>query len=108
VWFLYGTPQRVRLLVAQTPRLEVDEAFIFKKLAAAGTRIEEVSVDGKRGFFLSGSPHLVLLVDEHGDVVEESVRLARSVLVWEADGVAFRVEGDLSRDEALTVARALR
>ena len=108
VWFLYGTPQRVRLLVAQTPRLEVDETFIFKKLAAAGTRVEEVSVAGERGFFLGGAPHLVLLVDERGDVVEESARLARNVLVWEADGVAFRLEGDFTRDEALTVARALR
>ena len=35
VWFLYGSPDAVRLLVAQTPRLRVDEDFIFKKLAAA-------------------------------------------------------------------------
>ena len=108
VWLLYGTPQRVRLLVAQTPGLEVEEVFLFKKLASSGTRVEEVSVDGERGFFLSGSLHVVLLVDERGAVVEESARLARNVLLWDADGIAYRLEGDFGRDEALELARALR
>ncbi|MBM2822130.1 MAG: hypothetical protein HW413_876 [Thermoleophilia bacterium] len=108
VWFLYGTPQRVRLLVAQTPGLEVDEAFILKKLVAAGTRVENVSVVGERGFLITGSPHLVLLVDQHGTVVEESARLARSVLVWEANGIMYRLEGDFTSDEALALAEALR
>ena len=108
VWFLYGTPQNVRLLVAQTPRARVDEPFILKKLAALGTHIEEVSVEGARGFYLGGSPHLVLLLDESGEVIEESARLARDVLVWEANGVTYRLEGDLTRDQALTLAGSLR
>jgi hypothetical protein len=108
VWFLYGTPQSVRLLVAQTPRLGVDDTLILKKLAAPGTRIEEVSVDGFPAFYLSGAPHLLLLLDEFGNVVEESVRLAENVLVWEANGVAYRLEGDFTRDDALDLARSLR
>ena len=108
MWFLYGTPQRVRLLVAQTPGLEVDEAFILKKLVAAGTRVENVSVAGERGFLITGSPHLVLLVDQRGNVVEESARLARNVLVWEANGITYRLEGDFTSDEALALAESLR
>jgi hypothetical protein len=50
----------------------------------------------------------VLLFDERGEVIEESVRLARSVLVWEANGVAYRLEGDFTRDEALALAASLR
>lgn len=108
VWFLYGTPRRVRLLVAQTPGVKLDEPFLIKKLAASGTRVEEVSVDHVPGFYLDGSPHLVLLLDESGNVIEESVRLARNVLVWEANGVAYRLEGDFTRDEALALAGSLR
>jgi hypothetical protein len=109
VWFLYGTPQNVRLLIAQTPRVTIDEPFILKKLVASGTPVEQLSIGGARGFYLGGkSPHFVLLLDENGDVIEESARLARNVLVWEANGVAYRLEGEFTRDEALRLGRSLR
>lgn len=108
VWFLYGTPSKVRLLVAQTPNLGLGEPFLLKKLATSGTEVEEVLVGGARGVYLAGAPHLVLLVDERGEIVEESARLAQNVLVWEANGVAYRLEGDFSLDEALALASSLR
>lgn len=108
VWFLYGSPDAVRLLVAQTPRIRVDEDFILKKLAAAGTRVEQATVRGRPAFFLSGAEHGVLLLDEHGFVIEESARLAQDVLVWEEDGRTLRLEGDFSLDEALAIAGRLR
>ena len=36
VWFLYGTPDAVRLLVSQTPNVAIDEPFLLKKLAGVG------------------------------------------------------------------------
>jgi hypothetical protein len=108
VWFLYGTPSSARLLVAQTPLHSVDEILFLKKLASPETMIEEVDVDGARGFLLTGEPHFVLLVDQAGEIVEETARLARDVLVWERDGVAYRLEGDFTRDEAFELARLLR
>jgi hypothetical protein len=108
VWFLFGTPERVRLLVAQTPLLFVDETLFLKKLAGPGTQIEQVAVDGSTGFFLVGEPHLLLLLDANGQVVEESARLAKNVLVWESGGVAYRLEGDFGKDNALRLADSLR
>jgi len=108
VWFLFGTPERVRLLVAQTPRHSFAQDFMLKKLAGAGTRIEPVAVSGSPGLFLSGEPHVVLLLDSEGQVVDESARLAQQVLVWENDGVAYRLEGDFDKEKALRLARALR
>lgn len=108
VWFVYGEPDSVRLLVAQTPGARVDEPFLFKKLAGQGTRVDDVTIRGERGFFLSGEPHLVFLVDATGDVVGESARLAEKVLVWTEEGRTVRLEGDLSRDEALRIAESLR
>jgi len=108
VWFLYGGPDAVRLLVAQTPRLEIDEPFILKKLASAGTSVEPVTVRGASGYFLSGEPHVVMLVDRFGVAIQEAARLARDVLVWEEDGRTVRLEGDLTRAEALELAESLR
>lgn len=106
-WLLYGTPERVRLLLAATSRLGVDEA-LMTKLVGPGTTVETVSVDGAPGAFVSGESHLLLLLDEQGEIVEETSRLARDVLIWERDGVAFRLEGDLTKDEALAFAESLR
>ena len=108
VWFLYGTPERVRLLVAQTPLHTVAEDFILKKFAGPGTQVEHVVVGGSTGLFLGGEPHLVLLLDVGGQVVQESARLAKNVLVWESGGVAYRLEGDFTKEGALELAESLR
>ena len=108
VWFLYGQPDAPRLLVAQTPELEVDEPFILKKLVASGTSVERVSVRGEPAYFLSGEPHAVVLVDEYGVAITDSARLARDVLVWDEDGRTVRLEGDLTETAAVEIADALR
>ena len=108
MWFLYGRPDAPRLLVAQTPELEIDEPFILKKLAAAGTSVARVSVRGTPAYFLSGEPHAVVLVDEDGTAIIDSARLARDVLVWDEDGRTVRLEGDLTETEAVEIADALR
>lgn len=108
VWFLYGDPDRVRLLVAQTPELAVDEPFILKKLVEAGTAVAAVDVRGRRGYFLSGEPHFVLLLADDGRAFEESARLARDVLVWDEDGRTIRIEGELEEQDAIALAEKLR
>jgi hypothetical protein len=107
VWFLYGTPTHVRLLVAQTPRSTVDPIFT-RKIAGADTHVEQVEVDGSPGALLMGAPHVVLLVDERGRIVEESARLARDVLLWDDNGIVYRLEGDFEKEEAIELAGSLR
>ena len=108
VWFLYGTPRDVRLLLAQTPRTRVDEQLLVTKLVPSGTRVEPVVVDGSPAYFLSGEPHAVLLLDEDGAPLEDAAWLAQDVLVWERDGVAIRLEGVLTEREAVELASSLR
>ena len=108
IWFLYGSPEDVRLLVAQTPLLSVDEPELRKKVAEGGTRVETVRVNGARGLFLSGDSHFLFLVDGLGNVVEGSARLAEDVLIWDLGGVAYRLEGELTLEDALAVASELR
>ena len=107
VWLLYGSPDRVKLLLAETPFESVDTQ-VMGKLVTGGTRVEDMEVNGAPGVFLSGAPHLVYLLDENGVVHPESAWLAREVLVWSRGRVAYRLEGDLTRDEALRLAATLR
>jgi len=107
VWFLYGAPMHPRLLVAQSRLHLPDDQILLKKLTSPATRVERVSVGGSQGVFLSGNAHFLFLVDEYGFVVEDSARLARDVLIWERDGVGYRLEGDLELDEALRIAASL-
>ncbi|MBA3375334.1 MAG: hypothetical protein H0U00_05905 [Actinobacteria bacterium] len=108
VWFLYGTPERVRLLVAQSSLVPPVEGILLKKLVAPETRVERVDVRGSPGIFLSGETHFVLLLDRYGEIVEETARLARDVLIWEDGGVGLRLEGDFDLEEALRLAGSLR
>jgi len=108
VWFLYGDPERPRLLVSQTPLAIVDAPALQKKLVAQGTSVELVEVGGRPGAFLSGEPHFFFLVDADGNAVEDSARLARDVLLWDEGGVAYRLEGDFQLDDALELAGTLR
>jgi hypothetical protein len=108
VWFLYGSPERPRLLVSQTPLRTLDQDVLVKKLAGPGTRVEPVLVGGAPGVYLGGEAHFLFLLDELGNPVEDSARLARDVLLWSESGVGYRLEGDLDRDRALELARSLR
>jgi hypothetical protein len=58
--------------------------------------------------YLGGEAHFLFLLDELGNPVEDSARLARDVLLWSESGVGYRLEGDLDRDRALELARSLR
>ena len=109
VWFVYGSPERPRLLVAQSSLVPpVEQEILIKKLIDAGTQVEQVDVHGSPGIFLSGETHFLVLVDEFGEPIEDSARLARNVLIWEDGGVGYRLEGDFDLEEARRLAGALR
>jgi hypothetical protein len=57
---------------------------------------------------LSGPPHVFGYVDARGEFREETMRLVGNVLLWERRPVTLRLEADVSRDEALEIARSVR
>jgi hypothetical protein len=105
VSFVYGTLEHPRALFTQF-QASVDET-IFKKVAPT-TRIEQVTVDGDPGFFLSGAPHEFSYLDRTGQFRQELVRLAGNTLLWERGPVTLRLEADVSEAEALKIARSVR
>lgn len=69
-----------------------------------------VEVDGGRGYWIEGEAHRFFLYreGEGGEPRAEDYRLAGNVLLWERDGLTFRLESPLSRSEAIVIARSLR
>jgi hypothetical protein len=100
---VYGDPDRPRLVLSQL-RGSVWDGFV-KKAGSRGTTIEEVTVEGERGLFISGDEHFVMFQDERGNITDERTYLAGTVLLWNRDGLLLRLEGDLTRDQALELAR---
>jgi hypothetical protein len=105
VSFVYGSSEEPRALFSQF-KGKTGEAVLKK--VEAGTNVEGVRVGGEPGFYLSGEPHVFGFVDRNGLFQEETVRLVGNVLVWERAPLTLRLEGDVSREEALRIARSVR
>ncbi len=103
VAFLYGTPRRVRLLLTQ---FQGDYDPWVRKIVDGGASIQRVRVNGEPGVWIEGA-HYFNYTDRSGYHVQEFVRLVNKVLLWERDGVTFRLEGDLTRKTALEIAESL-
>ena len=79
----------------------------MEKLVDEGTTVEEVEVDGADGYWLEGATHVFVDLGTGREFEDDRVRLAGNVLMWDADGVSLRLEADVSRDVALTIARSM-
>ena len=100
-FFVEGEPKPalVTQFVAQ-----LDEGF-FKKISGSGGEVEFPDVNGTPGYWVSGSHVFYYVAD--GEFVEETVRIAGPVLLWEESGVTYRIEGAGSLAEALGIASSL-
>ncbi len=81
---------------------------LIKKITAGATRLRGADVGGLPAYWLSGAPHTFLYVDENGRIAEDNARLAGNVLLWERNGVTYRLESELSLEAAVAIAESLR
>jgi hypothetical protein len=77
------------------------------KIAGQATRIDRISVDGQRGIWIEGAPHLFFYRPPNSDFAESQLRLAANVLLLERGNLLVRLEGAFSRQRALELARSL-
>ena len=101
---VYGDPAKPRLVLSQA-RGAVYEGFM-KKTGGSGTRVRWVKVNGNPGLFVDGDDHYVMFRDEFGAISDERTYLAGTVLLWNRGPLLLRLEGDLTRAEALELARS--
>ena len=102
---VYGPVEKPRLVLSQL-RGAVWEGMV-KKLGGSGTRVEPVRVDGEPGLFITGDEHFVMFLDENGDISDEQTYLAGTVLLWNRGPLLLRLEGGLTRAEALQLAKSV-
>lgn len=82
------------------------DAGLIGKGVGPGTRIEPVTVAGAPGVWIEGAAHFFFYRTADGQIREESLRLAGNTLLWERDGILFRLEAQVGRERALELARS--
>lgn len=80
---------------------------VIEKLVGSDGTVIRVDVDGRTGLWVGGD-HLLLYVDPTENVRELGARVAGSTLLWEGDGVLYRLEGADDLGRALELARSVR
>ena len=92
---------------AATDRVLVEKGF-FVKGVPTGARLETVTINGGPGYWIEGDAHSFLYRDPSGNVEVEEYRLAANVLLWEQDGLTFRLESALPKERAVAIAESVR
>lgn len=81
---------------------------VFEKFITSEIRLQEVSVKGVSGFWLEGAFHLLRYRTADGhEVADLSRQVQGNTLAWEVDGVTYRLETELSLEEALKIAESM-
>ena len=99
VSLLWGTPTKVRLLLTEFS----GQAYI-EKLIEPDANVEPVEI-GDQGVWLE-EPHVFAFRDRDGLFRASTARLAGKTLLWQHGEVTLRLEGELSKEEALRIARS--
>ena len=102
---VYGPAKKPRLVLTQL-RGGVWGGFV-KKVSSLGTRIVNVTVNGEPGLFITGDHHFVMFVGPNGAIRDDQTYLAGTVLLWNRGPLLLRIEGDLTRAEALELAKSV-
>ena len=94
------------LLVTEFPAVATP---MIQKTAGQGAKVEPLTVGGDPAFFISGANHGFAYVDTRtGTANFEDARLAgNTLLVERSDGVLLRLEGEISREEAVRLAESV-
>lgn len=102
VAFLYGSEERPKLLITQADARGAIEKLVNLNVTERDLVVVE---PGYAGVWLYGEKHAIFYPStDH----EEPFRLVGNALVYEIDGVTLRIEAEISKDEALRIARSMR
>jgi len=82
---------------------------LLLKVAQPGTIVENLFVTVASGarvsaIWLAGEPHSYAVVDDEDHVVFDTLRLATNTLLWMDGGVVFRLEAELTLEQAIEIA----
>ena len=84
----------------------VDQNF-FGKMIGPNTTLEAVTVAGHQGYWIAGPLNEFFFTDAKGNFRSETVRLAANSLILDYGGTVIRIEGNLTKAQALEIANSL-
>jgi len=85
------------------------DAPILGKAIGPGTTLEAVPLSsGTAAYWLAGQPHQFFYRDSSGNIQPDTLRLAGNTLLWDAAGVTYRLEAQVTREEAVRIASTFR
>jgi hypothetical protein len=113
---LLGSPREVHLLGDQIGfvygerKLVVTQSHgvFFTKEVGPRTHVQELVLNGYPAFWVSGEPHFFGYVGRNGNPRPVELFLAGNALIWQRGELTMRLEGKLSRAEAVRIARSFR
>jgi hypothetical protein len=79
----------------------------FEKLLNEGAVVQQVVVDATTGYWIEGGDHFFYFRDADGNVVEATIRLVGTTLMWERDGYTARIEGAPDLKAAVLIAKSM-
>ena len=82
-------------------------ADFFGKTVGPDTTMEPVTVGRHQGYWFAGAPHVFVFIDAAGNPRYETSRLATNTLLIDDGGTIVRIEGDLTKDQALQIGASL-
>jgi hypothetical protein len=91
--------------IVQVVRGRIDRG-VYVKFAGAGT-VVETAVGEAPALFVGGESHPIAYVDEAGEPIHETARLAGPTLLWDVGELTLRLESELALDDAVTLAESI-
>ena len=103
VALVYGSTEEPRLLV-----LQFRAAPLIEKALRFETKVEQVVVTGEPGLWIEGPEHEFFYLAGEREPTLDTQRLAGNTLLWTRGLLTLRIEGDLSKAEAVRIAESMR
>ena len=95
-------------LLVQRIEGDLETAMVEKLVDEVGATVTPVTVGDADGFWVEGPPHLVRYLTPSGAVRTEMTRLVGDTLVWQRDGILYRMESALGLDASRRLAGSVR
>lgn len=104
IWLDPDDPSRIRIGLHALS----SNVFVEKTVASAETeRLAETTVGGTRALWVRG-PHLLEVAGAGRDDLALRRLVPGNTLIWQRDGLTYRLESELDLEEAIRVAESLR
>lgn len=104
VWMSSDVPDTPYLLLYQMGSAASNGLFLGKLRPPIVTTIE---VNGQSAFWTTG-PYIIQFFQQGQAIPGTERNVASHGLIWEVDGVTYRLEGDFSREKAVQIAESLQ